>query len=236
MTMFIAKDRQTIWKVIDHLISRRRKITVRTEGFESSYTSRIIKASYMAGHSKHGNGPHLILGDLAPEDGYTLIRPGRQLALNFMAGNRSCEFKTLCLTSQRDGADSKITVSFPESVVLPERRRGRRGSSDMPELISAVLTPRKGFKAEKNYELPVVDYSTNGVGIFVSEEDFDLIEGAQKGDRLENITLFSFEAMVKVDGTVRHKSKRRRRGRQGVDSLVIGIEFDEALMDFSALQ
>ena len=81
-----------------------------------------------------------------------------------------------------------------------------------------------------------MDYSTNGVGIFVSEEDSDLIEGAQKGDRLENITLFSLEAMIKVDGTVRHKSKRKRRGRQGVDSFILGIEFDETLMDFSALQ
>ncbi len=236
MTMFTAKDRQTIWKVIDYLIHHRRKITVRIKGYENSYTCKIVKASFMAEHSKHGNGPHLILGELVPEDGYTLIRPGRQLALKFMAGNTSCEFKTLCLTSQRDGVDSKIIVSFPESVVLPERRRGRRGSSEMPEFISAVLTPRKGFQTEKNYELPVVDYSLNGVGIFVSEEDFDLIENAQKGDRLENIMLFSFEAMVKVDGTVRHKSKHKRRGRQGVDSFVLGIEFDEALMDFSALQ
>ena len=236
MTMFTAKDRQTIWEVIDYLISRRRKITVQIEGYESTYTSRIIKASYMGGYSKQGNGPHLILGELAPEDGYTLIRPGRHLALKFMAGNTSCEFKTLCLTSLRDGTDPRIIVSFPESMVLPERRRGRRGSSEMPELISAVLTSKKGFETEKDYDLPVVDYSTNGVGIFVSEEDSDLIDGAQKGDRLKNITLFSFEAMVKVDGTVRHKSKRKRRGRQGADSFVLGIEFDEALMDFSALQ
>jgi len=236
MTMFTAKDRQTIWEVIDYLISRRRKITVQTEGYEGYYTSRIIKASYMGANSKHGNGPHLILGELAPEDGYALIRPGRHLALKFMAGKTSCEFKTLCLTSLRDGADPRIIVSFPESMVLPERRRGRRGSSEMPELISAVLPSKKGFETEKDYDLPVVDYSTNGVGIFVSEEDFDLIEGAQKGDRLKNITLFSFEAMVKVDGTVRHKSKRKRRGRQGADSFILGIEFDEALMDFSALQ
>ena len=236
MTMFTAKDRQTIWKVIDYLISRRRKITVQTEGYERSYTSRIIKASYMAGHSKHGNGPHLILGELAPEDGYKLIRPGRHLALKFIAGNTSCEFKTLCLASLGDGTDPRIIVSFPETMVLPERRRGRRGSGEMPELISAVLTSKKGFETEKNYDLPVVDYSTNGVGIFVSEEDSDLIEGAQKGDRLKNITLFSLEAVVKVDGTVRHKSKRRRRGRQGVDSFILGIEFDKALMDFSALQ
>ena len=236
MTMFIAKNRQTIWKVIDHLISRRQLITVRTEGYESSYTSRIIKASYMAEHSKHGNGPHLILGGLAPKDGYAIVRPGRYLTLKFMARDVLCEFRTQCLTSPRNGTDPKITVSFPESMVLPERRKGRRGSSEMPELISAVLTPKKGFETEKNYDLPIVDYSTNGVGIFVSEEDSDLIEGAQKGDRLENITLFSLEAMIKVDGTVRHKSKRKRRGRQGVDSFILGIEFDETLMDFSALQ
>ena len=236
MTMFTAKDRQTIWKVIDYLISRRRKITVQTDGHKSSYTSRIIKASYMTDYSKHGNGPHLILGELAPEHGYTRIRPGKNLALKFMSGNRPCEFRTLCLTSPRDGADPRIAVTFPESMLLPERRRGRRGNSEMPELISAVLPSKMGFEQKKDYDLPVVDYSTNGVGIFVSEEDSDLIEGARKGDKLKNITLFSYEAMVKVNGTVRHKSKRKRRGRQGLDSFVLGIEFDEALMDFSALK
>ncbi len=116
MTMFTAKDRQTIWKIIDYLISRRRKITVQTEGYERSYTSRIIKASYTAAYSKHGSGPHLILGELAPEDGYTLIKPGRHLALKFMAGKTSCEFKTQCLASLRDGTDPRIIVSLGKSV------------------------------------------------------------------------------------------------------------------------
>ncbi len=236
MTVFTTTNRQTIWEVIDYLISRGRKITVRAEGNVRSYTSRLIKASYMVGYSIHGNGPHLILGELTPEDGYRVIRPGRHLILEFTSGNVSCKFKALCLNFLRNEVDPRIIMSFPESMILPERRRGRRGSSEMPELISAVLTPKKGFKTGKDYDLPVVDYSTNGVGIFVSEEDSDLIEGAQKGDRLKNIILFSLEAMVKVDGTVRHKSKRKRRGRQGADSFVIGIEFDEALMDFSALQ
>jgi hypothetical protein len=182
--MFTAKNRQTIWKAIDYLIYRRRKITIRPKGYEISYTSRIIKASYMDAHSKYGYGPHLILGELAPKDGYKTIRPGRHLALKFMAGDSSCEFETLCLISLKDGADPKIIVSFPESIVLPERRRGRRGSSEVPEFISAVLTAKKGFETKKDYDLPVVDYSTKGVGIFVSEEDSDLIEAAQKGDRL----------------------------------------------------
>jgi hypothetical protein len=235
MTMFTSRDRETIWRIIDFLISRRREITVQSEGHEGLYASRIIKASYMANNPEYGNDPHLIIGKLVPEDGYTVINTGQQLVLKFLVENTPCGFKTRCLNSLRDGVDRRFIVSFPQSMKLPERRRVRRRASEMPEFISAVLTSRRGLESEKNYDLPIVDYSTNGVGIFVTEEDSDLIESAQKGDRLKNITLFSLEAMINVDGTVRHKSKHKRRGRLGEESFILGIEFDEALMDFRAL-
>jgi hypothetical protein len=39
--------------------------------------------------------------------------------------------------------------------------------------------------------------------------------------------------VVKVDGTVRHKSKKP--GEEAEGSYVLGIQFDESLVDFSSL-
>jgi hypothetical protein len=237
MTMFTTKDKQTIWGTVDFLISHRQKVAVQIKGHAGTYTSKIIKASYLAAYSKYGEGPQLIIGDLAPEDGYAFIKPGRSLNVKFVTGNTTCGFRTICLGALFEGDDRKIITSFPKSIDLPERRRGHRGSSnEMPEFTSVVLSPKKGLKSGKNFDLAVVDYSSNGVGIFVSEEDSELIEGTRKGDKLKGITLFASEAMVKVDGTVIHKSKRKRRGKQNEDFFILGIEFDEALMDFNALQ
>jgi hypothetical protein len=230
MTMFTTKDKQTIMRTIDFLISHRQRVAFQIEGQAGTYTSKLIKASYFADYSKYGDGLHLIIGDLPPEDGYTFIKPGRGLKVNFVTRNTTCGFRTICLDALFEGDDRKIIASFPKSVHLPERRRNHRGSSEIPEFISVVFSPQNGLKSGKNYDLAVVDYSTNGVGIFVGDKDSELIEGTRKGDKLKNITLFASEAIVKVDGTVRHKSKRKSSGRQNEDFFILGIEFDEALM------
>jgi sulfur carrier protein ThiS len=235
MTMFTTKDKQTIWASIDFLISHGQRVAVQIEGQAGTYTSKIIKASYSGAYSKGGDGPHLIIGELAPKDGYAFIKPGRGLRVKFVTRKTTCGFRTVCLGTLFEEHDRKIIASFPKSVDLPERRRGHRGSSEMPEFVSVVFSPQKGLKAGKNFDLAVVDYSRNGVGVFISEEDSELIEGTRKGDKLKDITLFASEAIVKVDGTVIHKSKRKRRGRQNEDFYVLGIEFDEVLMDFNAL-
>jgi hypothetical protein len=233
MTLYTAEDRQTIEETIEFLICHGRQITIQIEGQGTSYTSTVLKANYGGVQSRYGSGPHLVIGRLTPEDGNTSIKPGSHLVVKFLHTTTFCRFKTQYLGPRSDGSDSELIVSFPESIELPERRTRRRSNDEIPEFISVVLTSKKGSKKDKNYELAVVDYSTNGVGILVSEKDSELVELVQEGDRLQDITLFASHTMVKVDGTVRHKSKQQ--GEQGKDSYVLGIEFDETLMDFGAL-
>jgi hypothetical protein len=233
MTLYTAEDRQTIGETIEFLISHGREITVQIEGQGTSYASTVLKANYGGVHSRYGSGPHLVIGRLVPENGNTSIRPGSHLVAKFLLNITSCRFRTDYLGPRSDDPESELVVSFPESIELPERRTRRRSSDEIPEFVSVVLTSKRGSKKDKNYELAVVDYSTNGVGILVSEKDFELVELIQEGDRLQDITLFAPHTMVKVDGTVRHKSKQQ--GKQGKDSYILGIEFDETLMDFSAL-
>lgn len=231
MTLYTAKDSQTIKETIEFLISQGREITIQIQGQVASYTSTIIKANCGGVHSRYGNGPHLVIARLAPKGGNSSIKPGSPLVVKFLFTNTSCRFRTHYLGPRSDDPDSELVVGFPESIELPERRRRYRNSEEIPEFISVVLKSRKGSQKEKKYELAVLDYSKQGVGILVSEKDSELFEAVKEGDRLENITLFAPQTVVKVDGTVRHKSKRP--GEEAEGCYVLGIQFDETLVDFS---
>ncbi len=231
MTLYTAKDSQTIKETIEFLISQGREITIQIQGQVASYTSTIIKANCGGVHSRYGNGPHLVIARLAPKGGNSSIKPGSPLVVKFLLTNTSCRFRTHYLGPRSDDPDSELVVGFPESIELPERRRRYRNSEEIPEFISVVLKSRKGSQKEKKYELAVLDYSKQGVGILVSEKDSELFEAVKEGDRLENITLFAPQTVVKVDGTVRHKSKRP--GEEAEGCYVLGIQFDETLVDFS---
>ena len=232
MTLYNARDRQTIKETIEFLITQGREITVQIQGQVTSYTSMIVKANCGGVHSRYGNRPHLVIGRLTPEDGNTSIKPGSHLLLKFLLTNSFCGFKSEYLGPRSDEADSELVVSFPESIELPERRRRNRNSDEIPEFIRVVLKSGKGSKKEKKYELAVLDFSTQGVGILVSEKDSELFEAVQEGDRLEDMTLFAPQTVVKVDGTVRHKSKKPGEAAEG--RYVLGIQFDENLIDLSS--
>jgi hypothetical protein len=233
MTLYTAKDSQTIKETIEFLISQGREITIQIQGQVASYTSTIIKANCGGVHSRYGNGPHLVIGSLAPKGGNSSIKPGSHLVVKFLLSHTSCRFRTHYLGPRSDDPESELVVGFPESIELPERRRRHRNRDEIPEFISVVLKSRKGSKKEKKYELAVLDYSTQGVGILVSEKDSELFEAVKEGDRLEDITLFAPQTVVKVDGTVRHKSKKA--GEEAEGFYVLGIQFDETLVDFSLL-
>jgi c-di-GMP-binding flagellar brake protein YcgR len=232
MTLYTSRDRQTIKETVEFLITQGQEITAQAQGQVRTYASMIIKANCGGVHSKYGNRPHLVLGRLTPEDGNTSIKPGSQLLLKFSLSNSSCKFKAEYLGPRIDEPESELVVSFPESIELPERRRRNRNSDEIPEFVSVELRPKEGSQKKRKYELAVLDYSTQGVGILVSEKDSELFEAVQEGDRLEDITLHAPQSLVKVDGTVRHKSKKP--GEEAEGCYVLGIQFDEKLIDLSS--
>ena len=230
MTLYTTKDTQTIKEAIEFLISEGLEITIQMEGQVAFYTSKIIKANCRGVHSRYGSGPHLVIGRLAPNSGNSSIKPGSHLVVKFELANTSCRFRTHYLGPRNDDPDSELVVSFPESIQLPERRRRRRNSDEIPEFISVVLKSGKGSKKEKKYELAVLDYSTKGVGILVSKKDSEFFDAVKEGDRLKDMTLFAPKTVVTVDGTVRHKSKKA--GEEAEGCYVLGIQFDESVVDF----
>jgi hypothetical protein len=86
---------------------------------------------------------------------------------------------------------------------------------------------RTGRSQEKAYNLRVFDVSEKGVGLLVDEHMSDWLERIGIGDRLSEVELYASWAMVKADGTVRHKSRMRKDKYRGCH--LLGIELDEEL-------
>ena len=101
---------------------------------------------------------------------------------------------------------------------------------EIPLFGSAMITLEKGTKKDKTDVLEIVSCSMDEVGIRVGEKDADLLDKVKKGDKLREITLYAPQAIVRINGTVRHKTKISNR-----NSFILRIEFDEALKGFSSL-
>jgi CheY-like chemotaxis protein len=103
-----------------------------------------------------------------------------------------------------------------------ENRREERFEYELPEFVYVEFqlgkTPIKG----KVFDLKVMDYSRNGLGIVVTQKDSELLQMVDEGDKLKNMTFCASWTMIKVDGIVRHKSKIKDGKYKGC--VILGIE------------
>jgi hypothetical protein len=114
------------------------------------------------------------------------------------------------------------------SIEIREKRRGDRVKYEIPDFVYAEFSlRRKEPKEDKSYVLKVMDWSTNGLGMVVTPKDFDLLYQVKVGDILQNMAFFAERAMVKVDGTIRHKSVINEGKYKGC--FMVGIESPEIL-------
>lgn len=67
--------------------------------------------------------------------------------------------------------------------------------------------------------------------MLVTKKDFDLLEILKEGDELQDLELYAPTAVVKVTGTVRHKTKLEEPKYEGC--YVLGIKLDETLEDLA---
>jgi hypothetical protein len=89
---------------------------------------------------------------------------------------------------------------------------------------------RTGRSQEKTFNLRVFDVSEKGVGLLVDEEMSAWLERIGIGDRLSEVELYASWAIVKVHGTVRHKTRVGKDKYRGCH--LLGIELDEELEHF----
>jgi len=227
MPPYIIGTKEKIREVIGFLISRKREITIQIEEDTAIFTSRIKKANYGDILSKIGKGHELIIESLVPDIGNTLIKSSPRIVIEFSLRGTPCQFDAKYLGKCTEYPHIGLIVSFPEAVRIEERRNYDRDSNKIPDFVNAVFTLRKGAKKDRTYKLEIIDRSPDGVGMLITKKDFDLLEILKEGDKLQGLELYAPTAMIKVAGTVRHKTEIKDPKYKG--SYALGVKLDETL-------
>ncbi len=224
--------RQKIIGTVEYLIARKTEITIKIEGHERPFVSRIVEVNYGDTSSNTEEESALVIEKLSPEEGNALIQSGSRMMALFSLRETSCRFNTRCLSVAGEETDKGFVVSFPEFIDIREKRRRDRRGDEIPDFVSIVVKVKDESRKDRTYELEIFDCTAYGVGMLVRDKYIDILERIEVGDKLRDITLYGAHTIVKVKGTARHKSKR---SMEGEDFHVVGVEFDEPLKDFKAV-
>jgi hypothetical protein len=112
-------------------------------------------------------------------------------------------------------------MNISQSIEIKNRRREDRFALKKPGLVRVQFTLEKGTKEEKVYDLNVLNFSKHGLGLLVTEKDFDLLLILKNGQKLHKMRLYTSKASIEADGTVVHKTKIWEGKYNG--SYIIGI-------------
>ena len=111
-----------------------------------------------------------------------------------------------------------------------EKRKRDRFNDDIPEFVYAEFKIGKGSTQERVYNLKISDCSHYGIGMVITQKDFELLEMLNEGDDLKEISFFATWTVLTVDGIVRHKTKIEEGKYEGC--YLIGIESQELIDNF----
>lgn len=227
------KNKGKIIPIIEYLISQEREIKVRIEGEETKYFSRILKI--MQGFDREDisipldKTPELIMEKLAPEEGNTLIQRFPVVDLEFSINNFLCRCPIHYVGISIFYPYYGLMVSFPTFVELQEKRAEERITISFPEYIYALVKVDKDNQKDQLYELNILNCSSHGLGLLITEKDFDLLHIINPGDRISEIILFAESALMHLDGTVRHKT--RIKDGEYTGNYLLGIESNTEIKD-----
>ena len=73
--------------------------------------------------------------------------------------------------------------------------------------ISAVFRLKTGAGGVRSYDLNILNYSGQDLGLLVTEKEVDLLRTLKPGDKINDISLFADAALIKLEGTVKNKLK-----------------------------
>ena len=222
MTWYTVGDDKKIWRMVEHVANYQTPIKVTISGEKTSFTSKLLKVNYGSIASGSNRGEEFIIEKIFPEEGNAIIRSAREVILEFPINDKICRCSSKYMGTDKASPESGLTLSFPKTIEINERRKEKRYTYDIPEMVSVEFNIEKGPGKNKSYELNVYDCSQHGLGILVTEKDFELLSYLEKGDEIKEITFYATAAIIKVQGVVRHKSKIREGKYSGC--YILGIE------------
>jgi hypothetical protein len=219
-----VKDRRKIQEIFERMVSKKMELKVLIDEENVRFMSRATRLNPEE-ISSLGSEPELIIEKLFPEIGNSLIQSSSQVTLEFSIKEHFCRGKARYVGVSNEYPDFGIMITLPQSLELArERRRERRHTYEMPDFVSVAFSI---VGKDKVYDLGVMDCSMHGLGILVTRKDFDLVRLVKPGDRIRDIVFYSENAMIKVDGVVRHLTKMSTGKYK--NSYVMGIESPEVI-------
>lgn len=232
MRYLTTKSRTRIRRAIDLLSLNRRPITLRIQGDET-FTSRVLKVDHGDPPAKNGTSRRLIIDWLFPAKGNGLIQSPTPFLVRFSIGKTACEFTSKYLSKSVESPHFGHTINYPDLLAVADRREQDRhalGGASKPIFRSARLRAQTSRNPGQSMDLSVLDVCEKGIGILIGKEFYDFLEKIRIGDRFTEVELCAPWTIVRVDGTVRHKSQIREGKYRGYH--VVGIELDEKLERF----
>jgi hypothetical protein len=219
-----VKDRRKIQEIFERMVSKNMELKVLIDEENVRFMSRATRLNPEE-ISSLGSEPELIIEKLFPEIGNSLIQSSSQVTLEFSIKEHFCRGKARYVGVSNEYPYFGIMITLPQSLELArERRRERRHTYEMPDFVSVAFSI---VGKDKIYDLGVMDCSMHGLGILVTRKDFDLVRLVKPGDRIRDIVFYSENAMIKVDGVVRHLTKMSTGKHK--NSYVMGIESPEVI-------
>jgi hypothetical protein len=230
MRYLTTKSQKRIRQTIDFLSMNRRPISLQTEGEQALFGSMIVKVEHGDPLSKPGAPGRLIIDWLSPAKGNHLIQSANPIQVKFLVGMSQCEFTSYYLRRSVDSPYFGHVISYPRSLAIADRRRQdrrERDSDSAPLFVSARVRTRSSRVQEKTYDLDIFDVCERGVGMLIRKDLFDFVERISIGDRFTEMELYAPWSIVRVVGTVKHKSKINEGKYR--DCYILGIELDDKL-------
>jgi hypothetical protein len=221
MSWLTLDNKQKILQIINYLIFERAEIKISIKEEKFLFSSRLIKLNQEDPLSKTEETPQMIIDKLIPEKGNALIQSVPHVTVGFIIKGNICRCSLKYIGISGFPCIGFI-MSFPESIQIAEKRREERFAYETPEFISVEFRLGESVKRDKLYELNVFDYSHNGLGLLITQKDFDLLKLVHKGDKIEDITFFASWTVIKVSGAVRHITKIEDGKYKGC--YILGIE------------
>lgn len=219
-----VKDKRKIQEVFDRLVSKNMELKVLLDEQSVRFMSRAVRLN-SEDISSLGSEPELIIERLFPESGNVLIQSSSEITLEFTLKEHFCRGQAKYVGMSDEYPYFGIMVTVPRSLKLTkEKRREKRYSYEIPDFVSVEFSI---MGKDKVYELGVMDCSMHGLGMLITRKDFDLLRLVKPGDRLRDMVLYSENAMIKVDGVIRHLTKMSSGKYKGC--YVLGIESPEVI-------
>jgi len=218
------RDRRKIQEIFERMVSKNMELKVLIDEENVRFISRAIRLNPEE-ISSLGSEPELLIEKLFPETGNALIHSSSQVTLEFSIKEHFCRGRAKYVGVSNEYPYFGIMITLPRSLELTkDKRREKRYVYEMPDFVSVEFSI---MGKDKVYDLSVMDCSMHGLGILITKKDFDLVRLLKPGDRIRDLVFYSKNAMIKVDGVVRHLSKMSNGKYK--DSYMLGIESPEVI-------